>query len=202
MSLFGNSHEPPLHIDGLHSHDEEDDSSFLLPSQKRQKTIDENILEVRWQHLEDSLGIESTFHLLADMEGGHHHLSNHQLDHHEGLLVHDNTSTSSVYASPLPPEKAAEEGSRVVYRCKHDRIRAMCKDCKGTQICCHDRVRRQCKECKGGSICSHGRQRSMCVDCGGSQICPHRKQKRQCTLIIASNSSTSFTPTRLKIYMP
>ena len=52
------------------------------------------------------------------------------------------------------------------WRCEHDRVRSVCKECGGGSICEHGRVRSQCKECKGGaSICAHSMRKSACKEC-------------------------------------
>ena len=66
--------------------------------------------------------------------------------------------------------------------CKHEKRKAHCKDCDGSQICKHGRQRNRCKEpgCGGASICEHGRVRNQCKECGGSQICNHGRQRSTC----------------------
>jgi hypothetical protein len=68
----------------------------------------------------------------------------------------------------------------VMTRCKHNRRRTECKDCRGGAICEHIRVRSKCKDCKGGSICEHGRLRSLCKDCKGGSLCVHSKRRSSC----------------------
>lgn len=60
--------------------------------------------------------------------------------------------------------------------CKHNRVKTICRECKGSQICQHDRIRQFCKACKGSRVCqepcpNHGNFKSLCVTCGGNQLC-------------------------------
>lgn len=64
--------------------------------------------------------------------------------------------------------------------CEHNKQRAKCKECNGSQICEHDKFKQYCKECLGGSICEHLRVRSRCKDCDGGSICEHSKHRAQC----------------------
>jgi len=64
--------------------------------------------------------------------------------------------------------------------CEHNRIRSTCKDCGGSQICEHNSFRSKCKECGGSQICKHDRQRATCKDCGGTSICEHNRVRYQC----------------------
>ena len=65
-------------------------------------------------------------------------------------------------------------------RCPHDKIKAVCKDCKGCAICVHGRRKTICKECGGGSLCEHGRERIKCKLCGGNSVCEHKRIKSAC----------------------
>jgi len=64
--------------------------------------------------------------------------------------------------------------------CIHNRLRSICKECKGGSICMHNRIRSYCKECKGGSICEHNRSKYNCKECKGSSICEHNRIKSVC----------------------
>ena len=66
------------------------------------------------------------------------------------------------------------------YRCGHNRIKSICKECGGSQICEHNRQKSSCKECGGSQICEHNKTRSACKECGGGSICEHNKIKTQC----------------------
>ena len=46
--------------------------------------------------------------------------------------------------------------------------------------CEHNRQKAQCKECGGSQFCEHNRQKARCIDCDGSQICEHKRVKDQC----------------------
>ncbi len=71
------------------------------------------------------------------------------------------------------------KGSQI---CKHNRIKSNCKECKGSSICKHNRIKYKCKDCKGASICDHDKRRSRCVDCKGGSICEHNILKSRCIL--------------------
>jgi len=62
----------------------------------------------------------------------------------------------------------------------HNRQKAFCRECGGSQICEHGRRRRECRECGGSQICEHDRIRRACRECGGSQICEHDRIRRKC----------------------
>jgi hypothetical protein len=65
-------------------------------------------------------------------------------------------------------------------RCPHDKIKAVCRDCKGCAICIHGRRKTICKECGGGSLCEHNRERIKCKLCGGNSVCEHKRIKSLC----------------------
>ena len=46
-------------------------------------------------------------------------------------------------------------------KCPHNRRKAQCYECKGSQICLHNRIKSQCKECGGKYICEHYRRKSI-----------------------------------------
>jgi hypothetical protein len=60
--------------------------------------------------------------------------------------------------------------------CEHNKMRNMCKECKGASICPHNRERYSCKECKGSQICVHNKRRQMCADCNGTSICKSKNE--------------------------
>ena len=64
--------------------------------------------------------------------------------------------------------------------CEHNKIKRICKDCKGISICEHNRMKTTCKECKGNSICEHNKIKYICKDCKGKSICIHDKIKYVC----------------------
>lgn len=84
------------------------------------------------------------------------------------------------------------------YKCEHNKQKASCKECGGSQICehninkyncvkckgngiCHhDRIKAQCKECKGNRICKHNKYIFHCKDCGCVSLCIHNKRKDIC----------------------
>ena len=71
-------------------------------------------------------------------------------------------------------------GSQV---CIHNIQKSICKDCKGNSICIHDKIKYKCKKCKGSSICDHNRIKSTCKECKdykGSKICEHNRIKYEC----------------------
>jgi hypothetical protein len=51
--------------------------------------------------------------------------------------------------------------------CEHNRQKAFCKECGGSQICEHDKRKDYCKECGGSQICEHNRDKRRCKDCKG-----------------------------------
>ncbi len=65
-------------------------------------------------------------------------------------------------------------------KCTHDKQKAVCRECGGSQICEHDKIKASCKKCGGSQICEHQIQKLLCKKCGGSQICEHHKQKSTC----------------------
>lgn len=65
-------------------------------------------------------------------------------------------------------------------RCIHDKRKAVCKDCGGSQICKHDKIKSFCKDCGGAQICEHDKPRSRCKECGGGSICEHNKRRDTC----------------------
>jgi hypothetical protein len=65
-------------------------------------------------------------------------------------------------------------------RCPHDKIKSVCKDCKGSAICVHGRRKSICKECGGVSLCEHGREKIKCKLCGGTSVCEHNRIKSAC----------------------
>jgi len=65
-------------------------------------------------------------------------------------------------------------------KCKHNRVKGKCKECKGSQICKHNKNKHYCKECKGSQICEHDKIKRRCRECGGSEICKHNKRKHYC----------------------
>lgn len=64
--------------------------------------------------------------------------------------------------------------------CKHDKVKATCKECGGSAYCQHDKLKQYCKECKGSGLCVHGKVKTHCKECGGSALCEHNRQKAQC----------------------
>lgn len=64
--------------------------------------------------------------------------------------------------------------------CPHNRIKSNCKECGGSAICAHNRIKYNCKDCKGASICEHNKRRSRCADCKGGSICEHNRLKSRC----------------------
>lgn len=57
-------------------------------------------------------------------------------------------------------------------RCRHNRVRCVCKECGGSLICRHLQRRDRCDKCGGSEICKHGRQRSSCKEheCGSYEV--------------------------------
>lgn len=67
-----------------------------------------------------------------------------------------------------------------ITKCEHNKIKTICKECRGGSICNHNKIRSSCKDCRGGSICIHNKHKSICKDCKGSSICKHNKMKQYC----------------------
>ena len=53
----------------------------------------------------------------------------------------------------------------MVSRCKHNKQKSYCYECKGSQICKHNRQKATCKKCGGSRICKHNRQKQHCYEC-------------------------------------
>lgn len=68
-----------------------------------------------------------------------------------------------------------------------------------TKICEHNKVRNICKECKGVSICEHNKHRCYCKECKGSQICEHDKQRRYCKICNIFKICIAISTTRDKL---
>ena len=54
--------------------------------------------------------------------------------------------------------------------CVHNKHKAYCKDCGGSQICHHSHYRKYCRDCKGSQICPHDCRKTICIECKGSSI--------------------------------
>lgn len=67
-----------------------------------------------------------------------------------------------------------------ILKCKHNRKKSRCRECKGVGICEHDKRRHNCGECGGISVCKHGREKRKCKECGGKDFCKHNKYKTRC----------------------
>lgn len=50
----------------------------------------------------------------------------------------------------------------------------------GLNICAHNKQKAFCRICKGTQICPHDKQKAFCIQCKGTQICKHNKQKQAC----------------------
>ena len=74
--------------------------------------------------------------------------------------------------------KAKAESER--NKCEHNRKKAHCRECGGSQICEHKKYKVQCKECGGSQICKHNKVISGCKDCNGSSFCDHEIQRSRC----------------------
>jgi len=72
--------------------------------------------------------------------------------------------------------------------CKHNKVLAFCKDCKGREICIHDKQRGICKECGGRRICKHSIDRQGCADCSPTGVYGQyrRKAKQRNRLFLLS----------------
>lgn len=70
------------------------------------------------------------------------------------------------------------DGQRL--RCEHSKVRAECRECKGSGICEHNKKRSRCKECKGRDLCEHTKVKRLCKDCNGIDICKHSRRKSEC----------------------
>lgn len=107
----------------------------------------------------------------------------------QSSMMNENLGSDGSHLNPISEEANNQVGtgiseteklSKDSYWCSHNRVRSMCRECKGNQVCGHDRYRRNCRECGGSQVCPHGKQKSICKACGGSQICIHKKQKQDC----------------------
>jgi len=58
--------------------------------------------------------------------------------------------------------------------------------------CEHERVKAQCKECGGSQFCEHNRQKACCIDCDGSQICEHKRQKQYCKMCMTPDQQKKY----------
>ncbi len=65
-------------------------------------------------------------------------------------------------------------------KCIHNKFKAYCKECGGSQICSHNIIKAQCRDCGGSAFCEHNIKRSTCRECGDSAFCEHNIQKAQC----------------------
>ena len=83
---------------------------------------------------------------------------------------------------PSPPcqHKSRKDKCIICSGCPHNKIKAYCIECGGSQMCDHGRYKQSCTLCGGKNICEHKRVRTCCFECGGSQMCEHGKRKSKC----------------------
>jgi len=100
----------------------------------------------------------------------------------EALAAQGNPLTPTPSNILDEPEPEVNVPNKTTHKCRHDKIKYYCKDCKGSQICSHNRRKATCKECKGSQICKHKIVRYICKDCNGKGMCLHGRQKFFCKL--------------------
>ncbi|XP_057310015.1 uncharacterized protein LOC130648013 [Hydractinia symbiolongicarpus] len=84
----------------------------------------------------------------------------------EKFRVLKNGKTATGCLVCLDKKKASRERKR----CPYGRRRSQCKECKeSSQIYQHEKRRADCKDCKGSQICEHVKQRACCKDCRKSK---------------------------------